>query len=1053
MGTKALLTFLLALCAPTLLWAQNGKISGSVVDRLTGEPLPGATVVIDGTSRGSATDADGSYVILDVAPGTYTLRTSFVGYGTQVVQNVAVSSGFTTIVDFELAAGVELEEVVVQGERLIRQDEVSTTTILRGEQIKSLPVEGFASAMTLTSGVVESSGGDDNGIHVRGGRSGEIAYIVDGVLVEDPFSGGLGGFDVARQSIDELQVMTGGFSAEYGKAMSGIVLINTPAGTPNFHGSLRLQTDGYSMEGLGQGGPSAGYTRPMSNDWGTRIFEAALSGPVWKDRVTFFVNADRLDTDTYLNEFDGPARPAVLPWSQLVGYEFMRTVQHSFQDANAQPVEVDLAALGLEEGTVITEDHIEQLRQAGVDVDRLAEAAVGDYRQHHQLGLYSDRTRVTANMGLKLTRDMDARLSYKMTRRDWRDYRHWFKFMPQYNGQQKRNIDVFGGEFTHRLSSRAFYELSSSYTSNRYWYYLYDEQLNESDPWRFGRVFSPFSVSGAFETDGLSDAEGGNNYDFAGYSPADVYIDYPYLLDGDLGEAFRLARSLDLNGDGSLDFYREDRLTEELVSQLRELFASKTDEELQAMGLSRGVIPILAPPTDNFYQERRIGDFQINANFSAQVNDANFIKTGIQFRQLRLRNYGVFANNVWDPTTNPADPNTLTKEPTDEDYVDASPFELAAFVTDKVEFGNLVVQAGLRLDVLDPDMVTFANYGAGGVIQRPGSENDPAPTPVDPELKWKISPRLGLAFPLTDRARVSFNYGQFIQYPEYNRLYQNYRTATWVPGSGYVPLESIGFDLGFETFLGNPNVDPERTIFYQIDSEFLVNDNFKLGAALFYKDIYDYVAVRRVLGQGGRAFWIMDNLDYANARGFEVRAEQRMSEVLGFTASYTYSRAIGNADDYSGAYDDWYLNSVYGTIPPKGSQPLDWDQPHTFNFTTSTRYGGFFLNVLGRFGSGLPYTPTSSRGRPLGPKNSARRPWTGVVDLRLEYELDLAGATMLRPFLQVTNLLDRVNVLSVYDDTGSPQVTLDPGTQFEAAQRPSYLGPPRHVEVGVELTF
>ncbi|MDX1740584.1 MAG: carboxypeptidase-like regulatory domain-containing protein, partial [Rhodothermales bacterium] len=301
----------LVLSAVTLLApvrAQNGKLTGTVVDKATQEALPGATVVLEGTTRGASSNPNGEYVILNVPPGVYTLRASFVGYGPISVQDVEVVSDFTTIVNVELVEGIELEEFVVLGERLIRQDEVSTTTVIRGEDIQALPIDSFTDAMTLAGGVVESRGGQDQGIHVRGGRSSEIAYLVDGVFVKDPFNANLDGFDVARQSIDELQILTGGFSAKYGKAMSGVVLINTPAGTGDFHGSLRLQTDGYSFEGIGKGGPAYDSARPFSNDWGTRSGEISLSGPLGTDRLTFFVNLDRLDTDTYLSEFDGPIR-------------------------------------------------------------------------------------------------------------------------------------------------------------------------------------------------------------------------------------------------------------------------------------------------------------------------------------------------------------------------------------------------------------------------------------------------------------------------------------------------------------------------------------------------------------------------------------------------------------------------------------------------------------------------------------------------------------------------------------------------------------------------
>ena len=1069
MFTRLAVFCFLMLLLPIAAWAQNGKIAGTVTDETTGEPLPGATVVIDGTQRGTATDINGEYVLLDIDPGSYTLRVSFVGYGTQVVQEVIVNSNFTTLVDVGLTPGVELEEVVVRGERLIRQDEVSSTTVIRGEEIQELPVNGFSQAVSLAAGVVDD--GDGGQPNVRGGRSNEVAYIIDGVLVEDPFSGTGGGFDVARQSIDELQIMTGGFSAKYGEAMSGIIVLNTPTGGNEFRGSLRFATDGYTLEGLGQGGPTAttgdrltpdgqitgvDYERPIANDWGTRRFEASLSGPIIQDRLTFFVNVDRNDTDTWRNQFEGPERPAVFPWANMVGYEYYRTTSNTFIDNEGNAVaDLPESVLDLEEGDIITQELVNELAEAGVDVNRLGRVGVRNYQMLHSLGLYDDLTRATVNLGLKISQNMDARLGYKLMRNEYRNYDHYYKFLPQYNNTFERNVDVFNAQFTHRLSPTVFYEIRGSYTDNNFYRYLYDEMKDASNPQRFWRLFSPASVIGAFNTNGLSDADGGSNYDFGGYSNFDVYLDYPFFLTGDLDNPFMVSRDLDLDGDGAPDLLRGERLTQEALDRIREL-QSLSDADLEERGLNRGLVPVQAPPTDRQYTERRIQDFQVGFDLTAQLNKRNLLGFGIKYQQYDLFQYNVFPNTRWDGSTPLDQEDFRAWNPQDEEFIEAQPFELAAYVEDKIEFGNLIIRPGLRLDVLDSDVATVVGYAAGANVRRPSNPTDAEVNTESAETKWRVSPRLGIAFPITDRARLSFNYGQFLQYPGYNELYQNYRTGTWNAGAGYQDNAALGvpfgFDLGFETFIGNPNIDPQKTIFYQFDAEFLVTENFKLGTSLFYKDIFDYISYNRILGDNGDFYWILDNLDYANARGFEIRAEQRLTQYVGFTAAYTYSRAIGNAGDENAAYNDWYSNSVTGVIPPKASRPLDWDQPHTLNVTVNGQYAGFAANLIGRFGSGLPYTPTTTRGLPLGPPNSARQPWTGIVDARLTYTYNV-GRFTLRPFLEATNLLDRENVITVFSNTGEPDFSLDPGTQFEDAQRPSFFTAPRHFELGVQLNF
>jgi len=1038
--------FFLLLVMPVIAWAQYGKISGKVVDKETGEPLPGATVVIVGTQQGAATDADGEYVIINVPPGVYSLRASFVGYGDQVVENVEVNSGFTTIVNFELRPGIELEEVVVLGERLIRQDETSSVTLFRGDDIQSLPIQSFEQAISLAAGVVESTGGGDNGLHIRGGRTTEVAYIVDGVVVQDPFDRTSGGFDVPRQSINELQILSGGFNPEYGQAMSGLVIINTPSGSNDWHGAFRFQTDGVSMEGLGKGGPSFDYERPFGNDWGTRIFEVSVSGPIIKNKLTFFLNFDRRDTDTYLNEFDGPVRPAVFPWQDLVGYTFYRPID-DFVDAEGNPVEVDLEALGLQEGVKITQEIVNQLQAAGVDISQV-KAAIKDYQMHHRLGLYNDRTRFTANLGIHPMRDLDVKLSYKRTRRDYRNYHHFYKWLPMFNDTQHRQIDLLSMNLTHRLSSRMFYEVRAAYHRNRFSNYLYEEQLNADDPLRFARIFSPFAVAGAFNTEGLSDAEGGNNYDFAGYRDVVIRADYPYLLEADMDRAgnmvpLMLSRSLDLDGDGVIDVRRGDRLTAELIQQFKNL----SDADLARLGLQRNLIPVQVPPTENDFTDGITKEYQFRFDVTAQVDKRNLLKAGAELRYFDLWRYFVLANEEWDPSLDPTDPNTLLWQPYDEEYIEAKPYQFAVYIQDKLEFPNLVVQGGLRLDGIHPGVNAILQYGSGGAVRRGEAQEVPA------KVKMRLSPRIGIAFPITDRARLSFNYGQFFQYPEFGRLYQHYRKATWVPGQGYSPLEEPGFDIGFEEFLGNPNLDPETSVSYQIDGEFLITEDMALGVSLFYKDIYDYVSIRRIIGEGGVAYWVLDNLDYANARGFEVRLEKRMTKHIGFNVAYTFSRAVGNADNYAERFNEWLQNSVFGIYPPRKAQPLDWDQPHTLTFAVNSRFERLHLGIQGRFGSGLPYTPTSTRGRPLGPKNSARRPWTGSIDLRAEYRMELSGKATLRPFVDITNVFNRRNVLNVFPDTGSPDFTLDPGTQYEDAQRANYIGPGRHVEVGVEISF
>jgi outer membrane receptor protein involved in Fe transport len=998
--------------------AQDGKIAGKVIDKRTGEPLPGATVLIVGTTRGAATDARGEYFILNVPPGRYTLRASFVGYQEQIRQDVVVNSGFTTIVNFELSEGVQvLGEVVVQGERLIRQDETTSAAVLSGEQIQNLPVQNIFQAMTTTAGFVATGPTGDSGIHLRGGRSREIAYMVDGVIVKDPLFGGIGGLNLPTQAVSELQILSGGFNAEYGEAMSGVVLINTPVGGPQYRGTLQLRTDGFSTGGMFRNGPYRG-TRSWDNDWGTRDVEFVLSGPIplLGRRASFFGAINRFESDTYLNRWTGPKRPAVLPWSQVVGLSLLN--------------DVTVGSLRLKKGDKVTEDVLAQLRQAGVNVDS-AIVAVSDYQMRHNFQLFDDQTRATLNLGLQLSRDIDLKLGAKLTRWLYRQYAHRLKEFPQYNGTNRREVDLYNVAFTHRISPSVFYELKYAYHRNWSAYYVYEEQLDPNNPNRFNRIWAPARVNGAFNTEGLPPGQGGgSNYEFWGFTQQAIHLQDPNLFDGDLGQPYQLGRDYDLNGDGKPEYRRGQRLSPEMVNAFR------------AAGMN--AIIILAPPTDNTFDNRKSVEHQIKFDITAQVNKNNLVKMGLELRRFNLSTeYIPSVNSLWDHS-NPAQERRHDWE----EYYDVSPIQAAAYIQDKIEFSNLVLQLGLRFDYLDPRIWAIKGYEQGADPTRGKAETEPA------RKKWKLSPRIGVAFPVTERARLSFSYGQFFQYPDYFQMYNRLRTKTWVPGQGYVPVQGEGFDLlGYEPRIGNPNLSPETTIAYQIDAEFALTDYSKLGISLFYKDIYDYVSVKRIDRGAGTAYWILYNADYANAKGFEVTFERRFTGNFGLQASYTYSRAIGNADNFEERFNEAYLASVYGIVPPRMALPLSWDQPHTLAFTAQAGLGRLRANLVGRFGSGLPYTPTTPRGKPTGDKNSARQPWTSTVDLRLQYEWTSGRGFYVQPFVDISNLFNKRNVLRVFSDTGAPDATLDPGLSPEYVDRPHYFGPPRHILFGVRMGF
>ena len=205
---------------------QTGKITGKITDASTGEPLPAVNIIIESTSIGAASDLEGDYIILNVPPGTYTIFASMIGYQKMRVSNVKVSVDRTTKIDFKLSPSVlELgEEVTIVAEKpLIQRDLTATAYSVSSDEIETMPVESFEEILQLQAGIVEDKNGN---LHVRGGRASEIAYMVDGVSISDPYSGEIA-VNIDQRAIQEMKVISGTFNAEYGQVMSGIVEIVT----------------------------------------------------------------------------------------------------------------------------------------------------------------------------------------------------------------------------------------------------------------------------------------------------------------------------------------------------------------------------------------------------------------------------------------------------------------------------------------------------------------------------------------------------------------------------------------------------------------------------------------------------------------------------------------------------------------------------------------------------------------------------------------------------------------------------------------------------------
>jgi len=239
-----------------------GTVVGKVTDT-DGKPLAYANILIVGTSWGAFSLEDGSYKVPNIPPGAYTVAVSIIGYEDQKVDNVTLSPNGTVTVNFKIKARPvgSLQEVEIVARReVIQKRRTDISHHIETKDVASLPVNELTDVLGLKAGVIARA----DGLHFRGGRSGEVQYQVDGVVVRDPLVGRSA--SLATLAVENVEQIMGGLDAQYGNAQSGVVNYKTKEGTDQFEGEIYYLTDDYGQPDntydnldkvfLGVGGPS-----------------------------------------------------------------------------------------------------------------------------------------------------------------------------------------------------------------------------------------------------------------------------------------------------------------------------------------------------------------------------------------------------------------------------------------------------------------------------------------------------------------------------------------------------------------------------------------------------------------------------------------------------------------------------------------------------------------------------------------------------------------------------------------------------------------------------
>ncbi len=480
--------------------------------------------------------------------------------------------------------------------------------------------------------------------------------------------------------------------------------------------------------------------------------------------------------------------------------------------------------------------------------------------------------------------------------------------------------------------------------------------------------------------------------------------------------------------------------------------------------------------------ERTVKDINLKFDFSWQINKSHIIKTGGAYighdldnssKELRNEYYGteLEMKTVHDSVTNkiyyPYYKSTVLPDSSVySDIYTQKPYEFSFYVQDKMEFDEMVINLGIRYDYFNPNttypsqlrnpanQLYFPLKDENGqvILDENGNEIlDPErmSTYVKTDAKHQISPRLGLSYKLGTSALLRFCYGHFFQMPPLYAMFQNHSLLI-------APAD-------FSTTNGNPNINAQKTIQYEVGLWQELMPGMELDVAVFYRDIYDLQSAKVITTYNQIKYGLFSNKDYGNVRGLEVKYNLKYGSITA-SVNYTFQYTRGNADSPTFTFNRAGSN----TDPVNRMIPMSWDQRHTFNISAGYYKPKYGANITMFYDSGSPYTWSPIAENPLSRvnlyPNNDYKPLLISVDLNAYYNLFEYKGVKGKLTLLVYNLLDRLNEVAVYSSTGRAYTTVardseinshrsDFNDYWDAIRNPSMYSAPRMIKAGFEVSF
>jgi len=901
------------LLSATAVAGTTGKIAGYVKDARTGEGLPSVNVVIEGTSFGAATNIEGYYVILNIPPGRYRITASLVGYRGLTQTNVRVEIDQTTDLSFDLAEeAVTAEEVTVVAERpVVRRDVSASTVNIEAIEVQKLPVSAVTGVVSLQAGI-------EPGLVIRGGSADQTAWMVDGAMLRDARSYAPN-TQLSLLAVQDVQVQTGGFAAEYGDLRSGVVNVVTREGGRSDY-SISVQ---------------ARYSPAQQKHFGPSIY----------DQNSYFIRPYVDDAVAWTGTENG----AWDPWTQQQYPKFEgwnSFVEQFLKDSDPTN---DLTPAAAQQ--VFLWEHRKQSAVSNPDWDidvgfggpvPFLEAAGNlrfyySFRQEKEylmLPLSVDSYNSNVNL-VKLTSDIAGGMKLTASARWGKEY----------------------GVGSSRAGEPGLFRSPASIASQMNRVSYIDARIYATDYWGPSSIYN--NAQDIKFTHTLSPS---TFYEALLQRQYYAYNSNPGPL-RDTSRVYRFGNS-----------YFVDEAP----------FGFQPAPSTGIVGLRMGV------GFSNSRDTSRVSTYTAKFDITSQLDKYNQIKSGFYVSYTdNDQNFG--SVDIFLPSG-----RSLTR-------IRNFPIYGALYVQDKLEFELMVANIGLRVDYLDPNVAWYVydedpyNPAFSGNQSEFIDQLLPK-DPVKPQVL--VSPRLGVAFPISIDAKLFFNYGHMRQIPLPRDLFRLRRFS----------------DNNQVINVADPREEIPRTIAYELGYEHSLFNEYLIRVAAYYKDETRYpLYVSYTSRDLSVDYSRYTSNGYQDKRGFEITlSKNRGNWVQGFI-NYTYdvitSGYFGLGQYYQSASDQrqYERTNIYQEKPipqPYANMNIDFFTPGDFGPELAGLWplGSWRVNLLGRYSAG-PYITWVGGGSIPGVTNNLQ--WTDFwnFDMRISKAFEFSSFR-LEVFADISNLFN-----------------------------------------------